>query len=520
MDIYMTDVMLDAYQKQSPSLLARLNASAMVRLNYHCRPPKPYYSDYDWAGFASLSATARTARVLDYERFVTDGVTGLPSGTPGGYAVMKSQVNASPGVAAFQSDSGVLDSVAAAFVQLGATWTVSHSAPVNLGENARGLRFRPEHFDLKLFEQSGANVASLMEAALTSARGIAGGRMPYVVGVKMHDNDFFAERSAWLTVYVDQSKRPPWDTSRQAALKSSEAQAEQWRLYEEAVAWAASNKQKVLTLNSGFFERFSARGEPMTLISGTMHIESTSANWPNPDNLLAFFRRATQAGVVANQSGGMRWSIGADIGWLTGEPRVSELVRSLSAMGVQWDVHAHNHADRIRCAERLVALGVAPTGVVSGLLVSEIDLLRNALASNTGYRYTPTGLWGMVTSSGHTLGADDRSAGVWRPKSAKDWMADDPTGNLIAIGGGSRSLAGAESIVQQVNGGQWLRQIYSVSINVSPSSLTVVSTTDGIDQIESWARRVGALSNTKWATLAETVSLWQAAGGWASRVAG
>jgi hypothetical protein len=517
-DVYMTDAMVDAFSRQYSSLWTRLNTSTLARLNYHSRPPKPYYTDYDWAGWSNLSASARTARVLEYERALTDGITGLPSSTPGGYALLKAQPNANPGVAAFQSNAGTVDSVAAAFVQLGAKWTITHEAPTNLGDSARGLRFRPEHFDLKLFEQVGGSVPTLMSSALSSARGLAGGRMPYVVGVKMHDNDFFAERSAWLTVYVDQSRRPPWDPTRQASLKSSSAQAEQWRLYEEAVAWASANRQRVLTMNSGAFEAAISRGPAQALISGTMHIESAVTNWPNPDNLLAFFRRATQAGAVGSQTGGMRWSVGADIGWLMGETRAGELVRSLSALGVQWDVHAHNHTDRVRCAERLAALGATPTDVISGLLVAEVDVLRAPLTSSSGYRYTPRTLWGLVNSTGHTLGADDRAPGLWRPKSGTEWMADDPTGNLVAVGGGERTLAGAETVATRANDGTWLAQTYSATVNVAQATLRVVNTTDGIDQIEAWARRVGAMTGVKWATLAESATAWNAAGAWASRV--
>src|SRR4051812_24999196 len=79
--------------------------------------------------------------------------------------------------------------------------------------------------------------------------------------------------------------------------------------------------------------------------SCTMHIEPSRRSWPDPDRLIAFFRRATAAGKEGRTQG-MRWSIGADIGWLEGEPRAGEVVRALETLGVEWDVHAHQLADR------------------------------------------------------------------------------------------------------------------------------------------------------------------------------
>ncbi len=53
------------------------------------------------------------------------------------------------------------------------------------------------------------------------------GRPPFVAGIKMHDNDFFAEDSAWTTVYLAKGARqgPPWNT----ALKSAQPRAERER---------------------------------------------------------------------------------------------------------------------------------------------------------------------------------------------------------------------------------------------------------------------------------------------------
>lgn len=523
-DIYLSDTMLDIYQTSHPALMARLTSSPYVGLNYHIRPPKPYYNGYDWAGLASLSVADQTSRIRDYETHVTDMVTGLPGPRAGGYAQLLALPNARPAItAAFQAEQALLDASAAAFKALGATWTLAHTGGVlNLGDSGRGLYIRPEHFDLLLFQSPGSAAASLIDAAFAAAHEASGARAPFFVGVKMHDNDFFAQRSAWLTVYMDGSRRPPWNPATRAALKSAADQAAQWTLYEGALQHAQAQRQRIGVANSAGIAQLRASagglGAATLLVSGTMHIESAVSSWPDIDALIAFFRRATAAGRVGTQAGAMKWSIGADINWLEREPRAGEVIRTLSALGVEWDIHAHNAADRVRCAERITALGGVPNGVVSGLISSEIDSLRGAQTGSSGLRWQPQVLWGIVTSDGHTAGADDTAAGLWRPRASADWKAHDPGANLVAVGNAGRTLAAAEALAAQMAGGSHVQPVYSATLNVAPRTLTLVGTSDGIAQIEAWAARVGQMTGVRWATISATAAAWKAAGGAPSRV--
>lgn len=143
---------------------------------------------------------------------------------------------------------------------------------------------------------------------------------------------------------------------------------------------------------------------PLLYVSGTMHIENNPQRQPqNIDAVIEFFRRATATG--------MKWSIGADIGWLEGEPRVGEVIRATEALGVEWDVHAHSAADRLRCVAKITALGGHPNTVVSGLTVAEIDALRTSQTSN-GVTWTPAVLYGLVLQTGHGFGSDVNDVGV------------------------------------------------------------------------------------------------------------
>lgn len=514
-DIYLTDVMLDSYQNQYPELMVRLRTSAYVNIAYHIRPPKPYYTGYDWAGLDSMSADAQKSLIRNYETHLTDGVTGQPTETSGGLARLKTLIGDNPLIAAFQADAALYDSVATVFKELGATMTISHTGTVNLGDTSKGLYIRPEHYDLKLFSYPGQSAQSLIDSGFTAIREISGARAPFVVGVKMHDNDFFASASAWTTVYINGSRKPNWDTSKKAVLKSEADAVAQWTLYEQAVSYAATNKSRIGAMNStgmaGILSAATAN-PPKLYISGTMHIESAVNNWPNIDQLLVFFQRATAAGQVGSQTTGMRWSLGADVGWLNGEVRAGEAIRALAALGVSFDIHAHNSADRALAAEKIVALGATPNTVISGIIYTEIDGERTAHTTSTGYSWQGDTMWGIVLSDGHTVSSDDTSGGLWRPRSSNDWQTHDPAGNLVAVGGCARNIESAENIANAVAAGGYTAPVYSCTLNVQPKTLLIVDTTDGIDAIESFASRVGANNSVRWATIGETAAAWKAAG--------
>lgn len=534
-DIYLTDNALATFEASYPELVARLRGSPYVALNYHIRPPKPYYTGYDWAGLSALSAADQLTRIRDYESHVTDLVTGQPGSASGGFARLKQLTGANPVIAAFQADAALYASVSQVFRDLGASMTISHTAPyINLGATASGLALRPEHHDLKLFQSPGQSAASLIEAGFSAAHSTAGAASPYVVGVKMHDNDFFALASAWTTTYINASRQPPWNPATLAGLKTDADMQAQWTLYEDAVAWADSNRNRVAAVNALALGAAlaAAPAAPLLYVSGTMHIESSRLRWPDPDKLLAFFQRATAAGKVGSQSSGMRWSIGADIGWLTGEPRAGEIIRALSALGVEWDVHVHSATDRAAAAQKIIALGGTPNTVASGVMASDIETMRSAQAGTGGYAWQADSLWGLVRAGNHGNGSEDLSNGLWQPRSNSDWQAHDPaSGRLVAVGGGSRTLAGAEALATQMAQGApgaqggYTAPVYSATLMVDQLTFTVADaasatpTRDGIDQIEAFASRMGVLPQVRWASLSGTASAWRAAGAVPSRIA-
>ena len=240
-------------------------------------------------------------------------------------------------------------------------------------------------------------------------------------------------------------------------------------------------------------------------ISATMHIESQPDSWPKDvDAYIAFIEQITSAGV--------RLSIGADVGWLTGGTRVQEIIQRTNAMGVQWDVHAHKQTDRAKAAYLLTKYGVTPTSVISGMQVSEFDQARRP-SSYKGYTWTPKVVWGGVNCVGHRPGCDDTSIVLYRPTSSAKYYVHDPKGNIVRVGNTDHQLATAETLLAQVSVGQYTVPVLSFTLMIEPETLQIVNSDDGLNEILAFVERVKQNPAVRFATIEETAQAWVNAGG-------
>ncbi len=249
-DIYLTDIVAKIYAEQFPQLLERLKTSPVVAVSYHYRPPRPYATNYDWLGLRNMSEEERYQSVLRYETHELDPVTGQTTDAPGGYQYLATLIGYPPYAASStSSDADIESTVMRVFKELGAQMTLTRGSALNLGDTKHGLYVRPEHYDYKLFEQIGADPATSLEQALAEARQLQGATPPNFIGVKMHDNDFFAEQSAWVTVYVNGGKSPDWDSARKSPLLSQAEQDTVWSMYEQTVKYVASHRDRIGVVN-------------------------------------------------------------------------------------------------------------------------------------------------------------------------------------------------------------------------------------------------------------------------------
>ncbi len=244
-------------------------------------------------------------------------------------------------------------------------------------------------------------------------------------------------------------------------------------------------------------------------ISGTTHIESKPQTWPDVDAFLAFLQQVTALG--------MKWSIGADVGWLEGEPRAAELIQASEALGVQWDIHTHNMNDRAKTAYLIRQYGGHPTSVYSGFLINELEkFLPPDLY--LGVSWTPQVLWGAVACPGHRPGCDEQSAGLWSPLSGNDYLTHNPNGNIVHAGGGTHQLDDGRALAQAIANGQYSYPIISFTLMVAPTTLQIVESGDGLPEITAFVSEMKEYSFVRWATIEETAQAWVEAGSVPSRI--
>ncbi len=278
-DVFMTTWQTDLVESYAPELLGRLQSSEWVNLGYHVRAPKPYASGYTWTNVTSVIVT-------NYETHGLDLTNGLPTTNSGGYAKLTALWGAAPTIVGANADATVSTQVHNYFRGAGAGLLVEHrNGAVNLGEKRNNIYIRPESYDWKLIElYKGSNDVDTLTEALTLAHTSSNNAAPWFVGVKLHDNDLFAEQSAWTYVY-NSPNRPkpqwqdrPWDPTEKAPLLSNAVRHLRRAFYTNLVAQAATNRLAVNTIDARDTLSLLAADRPrLVALSVTEIPETTSA---------------------------------------------------------------------------------------------------------------------------------------------------------------------------------------------------------------------------------------------------
>ena len=79
-----------------------------------------------------------------------------------------------------------------------------------------------------------------IDGAFANAHSSTGNLAPWFVGVKLHDNDLFADQSAWTYVYQPLGRPRPWDPTAKPALLSETERTLRRNYYLNLVSEAAS----------------------------------------------------------------------------------------------------------------------------------------------------------------------------------------------------------------------------------------------------------------------------------------
>lgn len=253
-------------------------------------------------------------------------------------------------------------------------------------------------------------------------------------------------------------------------------------------------------------------------ISGTMHIESDRRRWPNIDSLKTFFDTVTTIGLVGSQTTPMKWSVGADIDWLIGEPRAAELIRHTDSLGVEWDVHAHNLTDRPLCYQQITALGGHPTTVCSGMQTSQIDSMKTTITNGTA-SFTASVFWGMTYTDGHGSSSDINYSGCWRPASSSSYLTAASSGP-VNVGGYTKKMSDIDNLAKDITANPTMYRfpVTSATVMIDPQTYTTpLVASETLTVLKAFAARVGTYTNVKWGTINQTATAWVTAGGVNSR---
>lgn len=244
LDVYLTTTMVDWYSTERPEVFAQLKNSSVATVSYHIRPPLPYHNlAYDVAGVTKQTGQEQYDTILEYETHGLDLTTGEPTEARGGFAKLTDLLGTPALAVGSAAAPGTGKTLRQVYKDLGATFVVENSGASNLGEKQEDLYVRPQHADIKLFEMIGEDPATIFATAESQARTTSGAKAPYFLNVKMHDNDFFAEDSAWTTVYLGHGARkgPPYDTSYTSELLTDAEAEAVWNQYESTVRYVSES---------------------------------------------------------------------------------------------------------------------------------------------------------------------------------------------------------------------------------------------------------------------------------------
>lgn len=251
-DIYLDGVILQSYLDEAPELIERLKSSPLVSVSYHARPPMPYYNEYDWLGLENFSTQELIDLIEDYGTHRMDPTTGETSDEPGSFTYFEEVFGYAPPAAATPTSSTTGSLVVDFFRENGASFIVDNSRDYGWGSKKNDIYIRPEDIEIKLFERTDETPEEIF-----SELDALNGSNHYFMNIKMHDNDFIAEESAWLAIYLKNKKQnrnqltPPFklsDGENRTLLTDAEAKV-MWDAYEACVKYASEQTNEYTTWN-------------------------------------------------------------------------------------------------------------------------------------------------------------------------------------------------------------------------------------------------------------------------------
>lgn len=237
-DIFLNDPIVQAYQNNYPEVFKTLADSDFANVSYHFRPPFPYSSSYDFIDLENMDSKTMYDTIMKYETHALDWETGETTSNPGGYTYLSDLIGYNPTIVDMSASENVKPILAQVYKELGASFSITHSlGEIYLGAEKDGLYIRPETQEIKLFDEIGEDIGKIVSKAFETGDE----NKDHYVNIKMHDNNFITDQSAWTAIYTRQ--KPPYDLSRYDNIEilTEDEQNAVWETYEETLKYISEN---------------------------------------------------------------------------------------------------------------------------------------------------------------------------------------------------------------------------------------------------------------------------------------
>jgi hypothetical protein len=245
-DIYLTEDVFRVYEKEAPDLVDRFKDSDLVAISYHYRPPHPYHlQGDDFLGLAEMKGAELREVLESYVNFATDSVTGEVTEEVGGPAHIADVIGYAPIITGMSASKSISESFGKLMKDLGTTFAVTHGGEPKLGDTRFSLFVRPEDLPIitgQWLEEDPAVVIRDM----WEEQGDSG-----FMNIKVHDNDFIADASAWTAIYIHRS--PPYNLEHgttERSLLTEEESDEYWDFYEGALKEVSADPEFYHAINA------------------------------------------------------------------------------------------------------------------------------------------------------------------------------------------------------------------------------------------------------------------------------
>ncbi len=247
-DIYLNDQVVQEYTENYPELIQRLKTSDVVAISYHTRPPMPMVQGFDLHDFEDMDEDELYETLLAYTEHALDKETGLYTDDEGGYQYLKDLMGYPPYAASYSSSPAVEGALNRIYAEKGAVFAIVHGIDVDLGQEEGALYVRPEHAEIKWYEEIEAyrhgdvSAESLILDEMDGKTGI-------FVNIKMHENNYYTVGTPFWPVYWEDSSKsvpldPPYDLSageENIPIRPDQFQEDMWEWYEAALIYVAEN---------------------------------------------------------------------------------------------------------------------------------------------------------------------------------------------------------------------------------------------------------------------------------------